>query len=191
MKHASESIGIFSAPREKMPSTVVYAKTAKGRAEIEARQHGLPARARRLLILVDARRTVPELATLSALGNDVHAPLGDLLDGGFICPVGGASAGSDQPRSPPRPSGVREQGSAPALPQPTPEGLSLAKQIMLETADAHFGLLGADLKRRIAAAHDAVSVAACVARWNLAMRESNSGRPVADDFLQKIRLALG
>ena len=50
----------MSAP----PPLAVYAKTPQGSDEVATRRHGLSMRMRQLLILVDGRRTVADLAKL-------------------------------------------------------------------------------------------------------------------------------
>ena len=51
-----------------MDGSLVYSKTPKGVAEIAARSAQLPMTTRRVLIMVDGKRTVDELAVLLRLG---------------------------------------------------------------------------------------------------------------------------
>jgi len=71
----------------------VFAKTAKGTAELAARSGALSLAQRRLLILVDGVREVGELATLVPSG--LEESLTVLEQGGFIALVGGAAGGAD------------------------------------------------------------------------------------------------
>ena len=56
-----------------MAPETVLTKTVRGREEIETRAHGLTAMQRRLLILVDGRRTVATIA--NELGRAVGDPV--------------------------------------------------------------------------------------------------------------------
>jgi len=71
----------------------VFAKTAKGTAELAARSGALSLAQRRLLILVDGVREVDQLAALvpSALAESLAV----LEQGGFITLLGGAVGGGD------------------------------------------------------------------------------------------------
>lgn len=63
--------------------TVIFAKTPKGVAEIETRSGGLSPRVRRVLILVDGKRTVDDVRAL-ALADDLTHTLGALEEEGYI-----------------------------------------------------------------------------------------------------------
>lgn len=62
---------------------VVFTKTDKGIQEIAERSGGLHPRMRRVLILVDGRRTVDQLREL-AVADDLSHTLGELEEAGFI-----------------------------------------------------------------------------------------------------------
>ncbi len=76
------------------PRDAVYAKTPQGSDEIATRRHGLGMRVRQLLILVDGRRNVADLAKLVPPPDlDVH--LSTLEGQGFVArvePVAGPRA---------------------------------------------------------------------------------------------------
>lgn len=63
--------------------TVIFAKTPKGVSEIETRSGGLSPRVRRVLILVDGKRTVDEVRAL-ALADDLTHTLGVLEEEAYI-----------------------------------------------------------------------------------------------------------
>ncbi len=74
------------------PNTVLV-KTGKGQDEIATRQNRLPARVRTMLITVDGRRSVQELAASSVFGEaGAHECLATLLDNGYVAEVVGVSA---------------------------------------------------------------------------------------------------
>ncbi|MFO0233709.1 MAG: hypothetical protein ACK51M_11765, partial [Burkholderiales bacterium] len=67
---------------EPLPDAV-YAKTPQGSDEVATRRHGLAMRVRQLLILVDGRRCVADLAKLVP-ERDLVAHLALLEDQGFV-----------------------------------------------------------------------------------------------------------
>ncbi len=66
-----------------MDGLVVYTKTAKGIAEIATRTAQLSMTARRVLIMVDGKRTVDELAVLLRPG-EIDGVIAQLESGGLI-----------------------------------------------------------------------------------------------------------
>lgn len=66
-----------------MDARIVYVKTAKGVAEMAARSAGLAVATRRVLILVDGKRTVADLAPLLKPG-EIDGVLAQLESQGFI-----------------------------------------------------------------------------------------------------------
>ena len=71
-------------------SDTVFAKTPQGSDEIATRRHGLSMRMRQLLILIDGRRTVADLARLIS-DKDLGASLATLKEQGFASPTGTAA----------------------------------------------------------------------------------------------------
>ncbi|QNM96168.1 hypothetical protein [Chitinimonas koreensis] len=171
-----------------------YEKTAQGRDEIDRRSHGLPARARRLLLLIDGRKDLTELASVTGLGLDTDELLAQLQAGGFIAVVGAprpmpptpAAVAAPMPTVAPRAEGAAVD-AAPADPADWIE----VKQLMLDSTRQYLGLMGADLGRRIEAAQDADGLRSCMARWSLALRESRQGQAVAGTYLEQARAVLG
>lgn len=62
---------------------VIFTKTQKGAEEMTARSGGLTPRVRRVLIMIDGKRTVEELRAM-ALADDLSHTLGELEEAGFI-----------------------------------------------------------------------------------------------------------
>lgn len=109
---------------------VVFEKTEKGQREISERSGGLHPRVRRVLILVDGRRTVDELREM-ALADDLSHTLGALEEEGYI-EVKGVEAGSGEL--------VAVEGALPSitafreLPQPMdPKEAEMARHFMINT----------------------------------------------------------
>lgn len=91
---------------------VVFAKTPQGAEEIEKRTGGLTPRVRRVLIMIDGRRTVEDLRAM-ALADDLSHTLGQLEEAGYIAML-------SQPDAQPQPDGglggVTTFRPAPAVP---------------------------------------------------------------------------
>jgi hypothetical protein len=68
-----------------------------------------------------------------------------------------------------------------------PLALLEIKLLMQESTQQYLGLLGADLKKQIAAIRDAAALRAIMARWHMALRESRKGSELADGLLDKAR----
>lgn len=172
--------------------TPIYEKTDKGREEIEGRVYGLSAKGRRILILVDAQKTEADLSVAAGIGREIKLWLKLLLDGGFITP---RDAQITQASNAPAPVMAESASPSPSMPRPKrteypPEDIALVKKIILDTIDEYLGLLGADIRRRVEASNDFNSIMNCIARWNLAMRESKLAKPVAGYYLQKVQAIL-
>lgn len=65
-------------------TTAVFAKTALGQEEIQSRSLGLLPLVRRILVLVDGKRSMPDLAALLPEGNDATRIVQELIDRGCV-----------------------------------------------------------------------------------------------------------
>lgn len=95
--------------------TATFSKTAAGLHEIQTRALGLPPMARRLLVLVDGRRSGKELGVFVA-GHDAAELLDQLLAQGCI----------DARASEPSPTSVTSAPAKPATPTPPDDAAQLA-----------------------------------------------------------------
>jgi hypothetical protein len=111
-----------------MDETSVYTKTGKGAAEVAQRGGGLTLSARRILIMIDGRRSVGELAPLLRPG-EVDAVIAMLEAQGYVQRLGGSTVG---PLT--RSSGPATRGEATALDVPTVGG-ELSDERNLMTLD--------------------------------------------------------
>lgn len=66
-----------------MDGTVVYSKTPRGIAEISLRSAQLPMTTRRVLIMIDGKRTVDDLSILAKPG-EIEGAIASLESGGLI-----------------------------------------------------------------------------------------------------------
>ncbi|MCA3218789.1 MAG: hypothetical protein ING59_09575 [Burkholderiales bacterium] len=86
-----------------MDVRLVFSKTAKGVAEVAARSAALTLAARRILIMVDGKRTAADLAVLLSPG-EIDEVLAALETQGFIVRNGGAAASRPSSHPTPAPS---------------------------------------------------------------------------------------
>ncbi|MGE5339824.1 MAG: hypothetical protein ACM3PU_18520 [Gemmatimonadota bacterium] len=76
-----------------MDEARVYRKTATGQIEVAARSGSLSLTTRRVLILVDGKRSIAELAPLLRPG-EIESAIDTLVEKGYIEPVGTADTAS-------------------------------------------------------------------------------------------------
>ena len=163
----------------------VYVKTGKAHEEMADRRHQLRPKARQVLIMLDGARTVGMLTAVIA-GFELPQILQELERTGFIAPL---SAETVQPA--PHTETITLT-AAPAAPEEVdPLVLLEIKLLMQESIQQNLGLLGADLKKQVAAIRDAAGLRTTMARWHMALRESRKGADLADDLLQKARALAG
>jgi len=156
----------------------VYVKTGKA----HDRRHGLRPKARQVLIMLDGARTVGMLTAVIA-GFELPQILQELERTGFIAPLS-AETVQQVPHL--------EAITLTAAPEEVdPLALLEIKLLMQESIQQNLGLLGADLKKQVAAIRDAAGLRATMARWHMALRESRKGADSADALLQKARALAG
>ncbi len=104
--------------------STVFAKTPQGQQEMQTRSLGLSPLARRVLVLVDGRRSASDLAAFVPAGA-IEAPLDELLARGCI------EAVAQLPSPPPA---TKAQPPGPARPQPDDEDLAQLPAAQTRTA---------------------------------------------------------
>lgn len=164
--------------------TVVFAKTALGLDEINRRGGGLTPRQRRVLILIDGRRSVAELREL-VQSDDLQHTLGLLEETGYVelaatLDVTGAAA----PAFGELPS-ITAFGPLPA--ELDPLRLQQARNFMANTIKAFVGALGASsLLLRIEGAVDHQGLRLLFDEWYHAVVSSREGRREAEALRGKL-----
>lgn len=78
---------------------LVFGKTARGAAEVSARSGGLSLGARRVLIMIDGKRTVADLAPLARTG-EISSIIEQLEAQGFVQAVESGGGGAAAPPAP-------------------------------------------------------------------------------------------
>ncbi|WP_018150039.1 hypothetical protein [Leeia oryzae] len=165
----------------------LFHKTDAGRNEIISRQLKLPAKVRRLLILIDGQKTTEALSRLAGQDEDIKPLLQHLLLEGLI------SATANQAISPLQSSTIPSPKHAPSTIVPSIDASDLAdiKHWMLDGCQQYLGIMGADIRRRIEAASDAATLKKCIAPWIMALRDSKTGHAVADTYLSTLHARFG
>lgn len=118
-----------------------FFKTPAGLQEIQSRALGLPALIRRVLVLVDGKRSGKELAAFVGGEEKIEEVLSQLMEYGCIdaqesakpAPVKAAAA------APAQPEGLPELASLPHAALRTPKEVDMARNFMLNTTNAIFG----------------------------------------------------
>lgn len=156
---------------------VIFAKTPKGLDEVASKSGGLTPRIRRVLIMVDGKRTVDDLRGMLQ-ADDLQHTLGILEEDGYI-----AMAASSAPPEP-LPS-ITAFGDLPATPDPI--RLQQARNFMGNTLKAFVGALGtSSLLDRIENAETHADLRRYYDEWYHAIVTSREGRREAESLRSKL-----
>lgn len=164
--------------------SVVFHKTAKGVEEMEKRSHGLSPKVRRVLIMIDGKRSVDALREM-ALSDDLSHTIGALEEEGFIEVAAMATAAGLVPAP---------AGALPSItafrddPAPNdPMRLQMSRNFMANTVNAFAGSLGnSSLLERISAAGSLDDLRRCFPEWYQAIVMSRDGRREAEALRAKL-----
>lgn len=118
----------------------VFAKTAIGQQEMASRALGLGPLPRRLLVLIDGKRSGQELAVFTP-GQDIEALLSQLIEKGCVeaqAPLKAAPA--PQPVAPAQPVPGAELASLPPPESRSPKDIEMARNFMINTTNTVFGM---------------------------------------------------
>ena len=190
-----------------MDKSTIFRKSSKGQEAFSSRQSGLPPKLRSLLILVDGKRPVSELAKLALVPSELDAMLDLLETEGFIesdtrrRPAFEDTATVPQPlmkASGPAPlatpsgePGAPARAAAPA-PAPAPAvalTLAQAKVLAARLVTTALGPVGEELCMRIEASRSLADYTAAVKRAYGVIREVRGGAAAAE-FGQQIEANL-
>ena len=158
----------------------IYRKTPKGLEAIAKRQSGLGPRLRSLLIMVDGKRSFPDL---TALTGECEALLGQLAQDGLIEAVGAAAPVAAAPiASRPDPQGAA-MAPAPLLVASLPEARRCATRLLVEL----LGPTSDVLCIKIESAGNLADFVSAVKRARDIVRDVK-GAATADRFVSEIEL---
>jgi hypothetical protein len=170
----------------------IYIKTPQGLKEIAERSSGLLAKQRRLLILIDGIKSSSELAALLA-EFELSAKLNELAELGFIqlkdAPL------SIEPSVEIKEKVIKELPTAPAAEAIIPSSidpifLEQAKNLMTESAQHCLGIMARSLIEEIEQCNQS-NYKVVIARWNMALRQSNKARTHADQYVDAVKTLIG
>lgn len=161
-----------------MDSGAVYAKTPKGLEEMVQRCHGLSRRDRQILIMMDGRRTLGELARL-VVHSDHEQVVANLLADGFIALRTQAASGAKPAPAP---------GSAPAVPPPRDDGqrIEMARNFMVGTLRTFLGSSCSSLVEQLDACDQLEQLRQKYAAWRQAMALTREGRKDLPDLEKRL-----
>ena len=176
---------VDSAVHTSVSRDAVFAKTAKGRGEVNARGMGLSGRQRTVLIMLDGQRSCAALAAMMPEGQ-VAGIVTELLALDLIAPCAGAAGAPAPAAAPlPAPADVPDAGA----PQADAD-VAAIKAYMVQAAQTYLGLLAAEVVERIEGAHDAARLRGVVGHWHLALQASKHGRETAAAHIEYVRTGL-
>jgi hypothetical protein len=160
-----------------MQQNSVFQKSDKGSQAIAKRDHALVPKLRSMLILVDGKRPVEELAKLSAALGDTQQLLAQLLEQGYIEDAATQAAPAAAPGA---------QGAAPVQPPAQPPiTLAEAQRFAVRKLTDLMGPAADDLCMRIEATRTAAEFHAVIKRAETMLRDLN-GAAAATAFAQQI-----
>ena len=148
-----------------MPKNLSYAKTPKGIEEMTSRRHGLGQRVRRLLILVDGKRTLQEFAA-NFPSENVAAIVESLLAEGFISVLAQPASGAESPQA----------AETIQPPGDDAERFTMARNFMMNTVAHFLGVTGSSLFEKIDNSSDLEQLRGHYMQWRDAIQLSSEGR---------------
>lgn len=174
----------------------VFAKTPLGQAEIQSRSMGLSPLVRRLLVLIDGKRTGGELG-LFAGGKEVDPMLSELLDKGLVimqvaqAPVVVAAAPPDtEPPIIDAPAAMQGTDWLAALPSAetrSNKDLAMARNFMTNTVNNIFGHHNRiSLVEAIHRSQSSVELRSTYAMWAAALETNATGRKRLPELREKL-----
>lgn len=163
---------------------VVFAKTARGHDEMAERRGGLSPRVRRVLILVDGKRSVAQLREL-ALADDLSHTLGRLEEQGYIEPVKVQDAsGAGRPVTAPLPSITAFRALSDP---PDPAQIEMARNFMLNSLRTFCGQYAhVTLMATINAARSHEELRLLYPDWYRHIVDTRQGRRRAEDLREQL-----
>lgn len=174
-----------------MSGKLIYVKTTKGVEELNKRSHGLPQRARQVLIMLDGKRGIDEVAEMLS-GAETLTLLDSLFADGFIEEFQGApaQAASDAiqaaPKKPVTKTGAASPEAAEALPQNEAERLEMAKNFMRNTVRTFLGGMGSGFISHVDQCNSIEELRRNFGPWKDAIELSRDGRKQLLELEQRL-----
>ena len=158
--------------------SVIFVKTPKGVGEIEQRSGGLTPRTRRVLIMLDGKRTDDDIRAM-ALADDLDQTLKMLVDAGYIEPLKGPE--------PAAPATAADQNPAVTFREipgePNPKEMETTKHFIMNTLKTFCGpLTHLSIYEAVQAAKTHEELRTQFAPWYDAITGTRDGRRRAADL---------
>ncbi len=164
---------------------VLFHKTANGVEEMEKRNHGLGPKVRRILIMIDGKRTVDGLREMIP-SDDLSHTIGMLEEEGFIEVFGLVKDNGATIAAPPGPLPSITAFRADPAPD-DPMRVQMSRNFMENTLKAFVGSLGTSgLIDRLDEAQSLNDMRACFDEWYQAIVSSRDGRREAEKLRSKL-----
>jgi hypothetical protein len=163
-----------------MSATQIYVKTPKGIEELTSRSHGLPPRARQVLILLDGKRDGGDIAEMLPDGES-EALLAKLIDGDFVVPLQPAPAEEAAPGNP---------VARIERPENDAERFEMAMNFMRNTINIFLGGMGSGLISQISKCTSFDELRQLFGPWREAIELSKDGRNQLADLENRLAALL-
>lgn len=174
-----------------MSERLIYVKTQKGVDEINKRSHGLPPRARQVLILLDGKRSIDDVTNMIP-GDETLELLDDLFAGGFMEPQHeNAVVMAPEPKpavvksTTPKPVAAKPAAKA-EFPKDDAARLEMAKNFMRNTVQTFLGGMGSGFISHIEKCHSFEELRKNFGPWKEAIELSGDGRKQLLDLEQRL-----
>jgi hypothetical protein len=131
-----------------MHSNTIVIKTAKGREEVETRQHGLPVRLRALLIPINGVKSVGDISRAHPSGTQCLEWMDQLLEQGFVEIAGSQTVSA---HTAPTPAIAPQPPPNTAPPANDAVKITLVKRYLADFVHNTLGFMGGDIVTRIQA----------------------------------------
>jgi hypothetical protein len=167
---------------------MVYEKSAQGYNEFTNNRRTLSVRERQVLLLVNGVRNMDDLEKFFKKELLTETIIKLELEG-FIHPANAQSSGTllNQTSNVSGRFFLSTQASTISI---NPAKMAAIKAILMNATDDYLGLMGRNLKERIANTENELDLRNCISSWHMAMRESKLGRESTDFLMEQIHQTL-
>jgi hypothetical protein len=170
----------------------IFAKTETGQREIKTRELGLPPLVRRLLILIDGKRTGKELAPM-LMGQSLDQLLAELIDkecvslAEVVAPPIAAVARPNAPANPQDAGANAALATLPPADSRSDKNLEMARNFMTNTLNMEFGMnMRLSLIEAIANCSSSTELRQVYPTWYTTMNSSKGGAKELPKLVEKL-----
>jgi hypothetical protein len=177
---------------------MVYEKSARGYTEFTNNKRTLNVRERQVLLLVNGVRNMEELEkffkkellidTIIKLETEEFIYPADTPSGSAL--VNQSIANQSIANQSNNISGRFFLNTQSATIPINPAKMAAIKSILLAATDDYLGLMGRNIKEKIASCDNETDLRNCISSWHMAMRESKLGRESTDFLMEQIHQTL-